>query len=59
LQPFGTDVGKLETRGDVNGDLLTHKLDDDLNVLCSVMVNEIRCHIDNIHVIIVDGGGGT
>jgi hypothetical protein len=43
----------------VHGDLLTHKLDDDLNVLCSAMVNEIRCHIDNIHVIIVDGGGGT
>jgi hypothetical protein len=39
------------------GDLLTNKINVNLNVLCSSMLNRIRGHVDGGHIVIADKCG--
>jgi hypothetical protein len=39
------------------GYLLTNKMDVNLNVLCSSMLNWIRGHVDGGHIVTVDKSG--
>jgi hypothetical protein len=36
------------------GDFLVDKVNIDIYMLCSLVMNEIRCHVDEVHVITVN-----
>jgi hypothetical protein len=59
------NIGKLQTRGDMedtnlsNGDFFVEKVNVNLYMLHSLVMNEIHYHADSAHVVAVDDCHGT
>jgi hypothetical protein len=62
-EPFGHDVGELQRRGDMENPYLTErhllpdKVDVDLDMLSTAVLNRVRGHVDCTDVVTKDNGG--